>query len=189
MEICGWLYNRLLGEIERARKEGRKITQKDTQALIVKLKGENLELKKVYSKVLQMVKGRKIENPKFYDKMLRRIKGLHKNLSRKKKGSKNREKTRKKLAVAYEKLNNKRRNFLHKLSRFYVDNYDFIAVEDLKIRNMIRNRHLARSIQDASWGEFMEMLSYKAEGAGKIVKKVNPRGTSEGLSMDDPYRD
>jgi putative transposase len=59
----------------------------------------------------------------------------------------------------------------------------------LKIRNMIRNRHLARSIQDASWGEFIEMLSYKAEGAGKIVKKVNQRGTSEGLSMDDPYRD
>ena len=55
LEICRWLYNRLLEEINNARKEGRKITQKDTQALIVKLKKENPELKGVHSKVLQMV--------------------------------------------------------------------------------------------------------------------------------------
>jgi len=55
LELCRWLYNRLLGEINRARKEGRKITWKDTQALIVKFKREKPELKNVYSKVLQMV--------------------------------------------------------------------------------------------------------------------------------------
>lgn len=116
--------------------------------------------------------GRKIENPRFYERTLRRIRGLHKNLSRKKKGSKNREKARIKLARAYEKLNNQRKDFLHKLSRFYINNYDydFIAVEDLQIRNMVRNHRLAQKIQDASWGEFVKMLSCKAEGAGRVVK-------------------
>jgi len=64
---------------------------------------------------------------------------LHRELSRKKKGSKNREKARIKLSKAYERLNNQRRDFLHKLSKFYEKNNDLIVVEDLKIKNMLRN--------------------------------------------------
>ena len=306
LEISRWLYNKLLEQINNARENNVKITQRDTQALIVKLKKEQPEFQKPYSKVLQMINyqlwsgirglsqlkndgkkigklrykkkgrwktlnynqsgfsidtknnrislskigsikakihrkidgkvkgvivkrypsgkwyaivqvevkleklpetgrtvgidmeikyfltdsdGRQIENPRFYEKTLSRIKGLHKNLSRKQKDSKNREKARKKLAKAYEKLNNQRRDFLHKLSRYYVNNYDLIKVESLNIRNMVRNHRLAQKILDASWGEFMQMLSYKAEGAGRIVKKVNPRGTSKGLNYDNPLRD
>ncbi|MDI6881488.1 MAG: transposase [Methanothermobacter sp.] len=233
LDLCRCLYNRLLQELNEARAEGRKLTFYDTQKLIVRLKNEeNPELKKVHSKVLQMVnrqlwnniralsrlkkngrkvgklrfkgkwyktmnynqsgfkieenklilskigtvniklhrqikgkikgviikressgkwfavlqvedkpeplpktekatgigikhfltdsKGRQIENPKFYEKTLKKIKILQRDLSRKKRGSKNRERARIKLARAYEKLKNQRDDFLHKLSKFYI---------------------------------------------------------------------
>jgi putative transposase len=306
LELCCWLYNRLLEELNKARAGGRRLNYKDTQALIVKLKREEKpELRKVYSKVLQMVNhqlwnnlialsdlkkngrrvgklrfkgrgwyktlnynqsgfklkdgklilskvgeipiklhrrikgkvkgvvikrersgrwyaifqvedkpeplpktgravgidvgirhfltdsdGRQVENPRYYEKTLKRIKILQRNLSRKQKGSKNLEKARVKLAMAYEKLVNQRDDFLHKLSRFYVSNYDLIVVEDLPIQNMARNHTLARSILDASWGKFLRMLLYKAERAGRAVLKVDPRGTSkEGdKNLDRDYR-
>jgi len=133
--------------------------------------------------------GRQIENPKFYEKTLEKIRIAQHWLSRKKKGSKNYEKQRIKLAKLYEKLANQRNDFLHKLSRFYVDNYDVICVEDLSIGNMVRNHNLAQKILDASWGKFLQLLEQKAERATVRVVKVNPRGTSEGLSYDNPYRD
>jgi len=133
--------------------------------------------------------GRQIENPRFYEKTLKRIKIEQRKLSKKKKGSRNWEKQRRKLAKAYEKLVNQRNDFLHKLSRFYVENYDVICVENLNIRNMVRNHNLAQKILDASWGKFLHCLTYKAESAGKQVVKVNPRGTSEGLTYNNPLRD
>jgi len=123
--------------------------------------------------------GRQIENPKFYEKSLQKIKMEQKRLSRKEKGSKNREKQRIKLAKAYEKLTNQRDDFLHKLSRFYVNRYDFVAVEELNISGMTKNHSLAQKILDASWGKFFHMLAYKAERAGKLAVKVNPRNTSK----------
>ncbi len=123
--------------------------------------------------------GRKIESPKFYQRTLERIKVIQHSLSKKKKGSKNREKQRIKLAKVYEKLTNQRNDFLHKLSRFYVNNYDVICVEDLQIQNMVKNHNLAGRILDASWGKFLHMLSYKAENAGRMAIKVNPRSASK----------
>jgi putative transposase len=91
----------------------------------------------------------------------------------------------------HQKLTNQRDDFLHKLSRFYVDNYNLIAIEDLNIKGMTRNHYLARSILDASWSKFFNMLSYKAESAGKVVKGVNPRGISKeykyGEELDRDY--
>jgi|GEM_PF-182329 len=133
--------------------------------------------------------GRQIENPKFYQKTLERIRVLQHWLSKKKKGSRNHEKQRIKIAKVYEKLVNQRNDFLHKLSRFYVNNYDVICVEDLPIQNMVRNHNLAQKILDASWGKFFQLLECKAESAGVRVVKVNPRGTSEGLTYENPYRD
>ncbi|MEM3808978.1 MAG: transposase, partial [Thermoproteota archaeon] len=133
--------------------------------------------------------GRQIENPRFYEKTLRRIIVLNHWLSRKRKDSKNREKQKIKLAKAYEKLTNQRDDFLHKLSRFYVNNYDVICVENLDIKNMVRKHNLAQKILDASWGKFLQLLEQKAERAAVRVVKVNPRGTSEGLSYENPYRD
>jgi putative transposase len=123
--------------------------------------------------------GRRIENPRFYERTLERIRVLHKNLSRKKRGSKNGEKARIKLDKAYEKLVNQRNDFLHKLSRFYVNNYDVICIEKLNIRGMVRNCNLAGKILDASWGRFLQLLEFKAERAGALVERVNPRGTSQ----------
>ena len=133
--------------------------------------------------------GRQIENPRFYEKALKRIKIEQKRLSRKKRGSKNYEKQRKKLAKKYEKLINQRNDFLHKLSRFYVDTYDVICVENLNIKSMVKNHSLAQKILDASWGKFLQLLEYKAEKAGIRVVKVNPRGTSEGLNYKNKLRD
>lgn len=125
--------------------------------------------------------GRQVENPRFYERTLERIKRRQRRLSRKKKGSKNREKARVRLARAHEKLVNQRNDFLHKLSRFYVNNYDLIAVEHLNISGMARNHRLSGKILDASWGKFLHMLSYKAERAGRRVVEVDPKGTSQNL--------
>ena len=135
--------------------------------------------------------GRQIENPKFYKKTLGRIRTEQRKLSRKKKGSNNRKKEILRLAKLHQRLTNQRDDFLHKLSRFYVDNYDLIAVEDLNIKGMTRNHHLAQSILDASWSKFFGMLESKAEIAGSLVPKVNPRGTSKehkyGTEIDRDY--
>jgi len=133
--------------------------------------------------------GREVENPRFYERDLERLRVEHRKLSRKKRRSNNWLKQLKRLCKVYEKIERKRDDSLHKLSRFYVDNYDFIAVEDLKIDNMKRNHNLSMRISDASWGKFLRFLSYKAARAGKTVVKVSPRGTSEGLSWDNPLRD
>ena len=121
--------------------------------------------------------GRQVENPRFYERTLEQIRRRQRRLSRKKKGSKNREKARVKLARAHEKLVNQRNDFLHKLSRFYIN--DLIAVEHLNISGMARNHRLSGKILDASWGKFLHMLSYKAERAGRMV--VDPKGTSQNL--------
>jgi putative transposase len=122
--------------------------------------------------------GRQIENPRFYERMLERIRRLHRRLSKKRRGSASRRKAQIKLARAHEKLVSQRNDFLHKLSRFYVNNYDLIVIEKLNIRNMTRNSRLARRILDVSWGKFFSMLAYKAASAGRQLVEVDPRGTS-----------
>lgn len=133
--------------------------------------------------------GRQIENPRFYEKTLERIRVLQHWFSRKKKGSKNREKQRIKLAKTHEKLVNQRNDFLHKLSRFYVNNYNLIAVENLNIKGMVRNHNLAQKILDASWGRFLQLLHYKAENAGGVVVEVKPQGTSQEYKHEELDRD
>jgi len=133
--------------------------------------------------------GREVENPRFYERELERLRVEHRKLSRKKRRSNNWFKQLKRLCKIYEKIERRRDDFLHKLSRFYVVNYDLIAVEDLEVGNMRRNHNLSAQISDASWGKFLRFLSYKAARAGKTVVKVSPRGTSEGLSWNDPLRD
>lgn len=133
--------------------------------------------------------GLQIENPKFFDKSYKRLRKEQQKLSKKQKGSNNYNKQKKNVAKVHEKIVNCRDDFLHKVSRYYIDNYDFIAVEDLNIKKMIRNHHLARHINDVSWNRFMQFLSYKAERAGRIVVKVNPRGTSKEYRFGELDRD
>jgi len=82
-------------------------------------------------------------------------------------------KQRKKVAGIYEKINNSRKDFQHKLSMKLVSEYDLISLEDLSVGNMIKNRKLSYSISDSSWTSFVEMLTYKALWYGKSVIKID----------------
>ena len=129
--------------------------------------------------------GRKIEDLKnILKKKHKRIKKEQKKLSRKEKGSNNWKKQKERLAKAYKKLRDARRDFLHKLSRAYVDRYDVIAVEDLDSKNLSEGESstLNRRIANHAWNEFVSMLTYKASQAGKQVIEVNPKNTTKNCS-------
>ena len=116
--------------------------------------------------------GTKIENPKYLQKSERKLKVRQRRLSRKVKGSKNRNKARIIVAKTHRKIRDQRNDFLHKASRNIVNNYDKIYVEDLNVKGMLQSHSLAKRIQDASWSSFLSKLEYKAEEAGALVRKI-----------------
>ena len=93
-------------------------------------------------------------------------------LSRKQKGSNNRNKQRVKVALIHEKITNRRNDFLQKQSTMLIRENQTICIEDLKIKNMIRNRRLAQHIVSASWSKFFDMLTYKSVWYGNDIVKV-----------------
>jgi putative transposase len=103
-----------------------------------------------------------IENPQFLTTMLKPVRRAHRRLSRRQVGSNNRRKATHMLARLYERINNKRRDFLHKASAYYSSRYDLIFLERLRIMNMTKNHKLARRILDSSWSMFKTMCYYKA---------------------------
>ncbi|MFN9173749.1 MAG: IS200/IS605 family element RNA-guided endonuclease TnpB [Synechocystis sp.] len=117
--------------------------------------------------------GTKHGNPKFYRKYEKRLAKRQKQLSRKVKRSNNRNKARVKVAKVHAKITRCREDFLHKLSRKLVDENQVICVENLAVKNMVRNHSLAKSISDAGWGQFCTMLKYKSEWEGKIYVEVD----------------
>ncbi|MAK43117.1 MAG: transposase [Spongiibacter sp.] len=117
--------------------------------------------------------GEKIDNPRHLARASANLRRKQKALTRKKKGSTNRAKARLTVARCHERVANARNDFQHKLSRRLVDENQAIVVETLRIKNMMRNRRLAKAIGDAGWHSLAEKLSYKASRAGKHLVKID----------------
>lgn len=117
--------------------------------------------------------GEKYKNNRFLDKYQNKLATAQKHLSRKQKGSNNFEKQRVKVARLYEKVSNTRTDYLHKVSLDLVRNYDAIYLEDLNIKGIMKNHRLARQISDVAWGEFVGMLTYKADLNDKKIVKID----------------
>ena len=301
LDVCRWLYNRLLQELTDANEKGVKLKTYDTQNMIPSLKLENLKLNLVYSKVLQMVnytlwsnikglaaskkngrkighlrfkghgwyntlnynqsgfkidqdhsilhlskigdmrikiyrkiegcikaviikregkrwfaifqveqepqqlsktdkviglddgltsfvvdsEGNKIENPRYAEQSSDKQAKLQRKLAKAARGSNNYKALKDKIAKLHKRIKCQRDDFLNKLSRMYVNNFDIICVEDLDIKGLKEKGHntgMHRSIHDASWSKFIFMLSYKAQSAGRKLIKVDPRNTTQRCS-------
>ena len=116
--------------------------------------------------------GEVFANPKFLENNSKRLHILQKRLAKKQKGSNRRNTARLHVAKQYEKITNKRQDFLHKVSKKIISENQTIIIEDLNIDGMLKNHHLARSISSASWSEFFRMLQYKAEWNGNNIVRI-----------------
>jgi putative transposase len=129
--------------------------------------------------LLTLSNGKQIESPKFLRASEKRLTREQIQLSRKKKRSNNRKKQVTVVARVHRKIRNQRKDFAHQTSRMLINTYDHIVFEDLQIKNMMQNHHLAKSISDAGWYQLISLTKSKAEYAGKVVELVNPKGTSQ----------
>ncbi len=116
--------------------------------------------------ILTTSDGHKEDNPRYLRKAEKNLRRKQKSLSRKKKGSARRAKARLLVAKAHERVRNSRNDFQHKITRKLTDENQAVAVEDLAVRNMVKNRHLAKAISDAGWHSIRQKLGYKLERKG-----------------------
>ncbi len=129
--------------------------------------------------IITTTDGQKVEPPQYLRKAEKRLKRLQKSLSRKQRGSKNREKTRRLLAIQHAKVARQRLDFNQKMTTDLVKNHDLVVMEDLQVRSMVKNHALAKSIQDAAWGQIRQFLEYKTVRDGKLLITVPPQYTTQ----------
>lgn len=122
--------------------------------------------------------GTEINNQRYYKEAQAKLRRAQRKVARRKKGSNRRRKAVGLLARTHLHVANQRRDFQHKISRWLVDDYGLIAIEDLNVKGLASGM-LAKSVNDVGWSAFFNMLTYKAEDAGRALVRVNPSGTSQ----------
>lgn len=127
--------------------------------------------------------GDKTPKQEWYRREQKKLRVLQRRVARRSKGGTNRRKAVVALQRQHERIGNQRKDFLNKQAHTLIERYDRIAVEALRISNMVKNRHLAKSILDAGWGYFIGRLHSKAEEAGRVVVEVDPAYTSKDCSQ------
>jgi putative transposase len=125
------------------------------------------------SSLITTSNGDKVTNPRHFKQLRKKLKRIQKALSRKQKGSNNRDKVRLQVARVHAQITDARKDFLHKLTTQLVRENQTIVVEDLAIKNMVKNHKLALAISDASWGELIRQLAYKCEWYGRELIKID----------------
>ncbi len=145
----------------------------DKETLIRSNNGGKIGLDVGLSEFLTDSNGNTVDNPRTLKRLTQKLIREQQRLSRKMPKSKNRDKARIRVARVHEHIANIRKDFLHKLSTRLVIENQVIAVESLKVKNMMRNHHLAKAIADVSWSEFFRQLAYKAELHGSKLLKVD----------------
>lgn len=154
----------------------------EVEEKILEKTGKSIGIDVGIASLLTMSDGERIENPKWYRADQAKLRVVQRRVDRRKKGSHRRSKAVLLLQRQHEKTTNKRKDFLNKVAYALIATNDMIAIEDLKIRNMVHNRHLSKSIMDAGWGYLRQRLEVKAVEAGRQVIAVNPAYTSKTCS-------
>jgi len=129
--------------------------------------------------LLALSNGKFVENPKWLRVSLKELRVAQRRMSRRKRGSAGRHEARYQVAKLYDHISNQRRDFWHKTTRDLVNTYSLIAIEDLNLKFMTANHHLALSAHDAGFGIFRQLLTSKAEEAGSLIVAVNPYNTTQ----------
>ena len=161
-------------------------TEVETEVLPQKVlpqTGEAVGLDVGISHLLATSDGEFVENPRWYRAGQKDLRRVQRSVARKKKGGKNRRKTVLQLQRHHERVKNRRQDFLNKVAHRLISRYDVIALEDLRIKNMVRNHHLSKSILDAGWNYLTQKLKGKAESAGRLVEFVPAAYTSKTCSQ------
>jgi putative transposase len=118
-----------------------------------------------------------VPNPRWYQRAEAKLRRAQRKVARRKKGSHRRRKAVARLQKIHQRIKNQRHEFQHKFTFWLVQNFGVIAVEDLNVKGLAGGM-LAKSVHDVSWASFFSKLAYKAESAGRMLRAVNPRGTS-----------
>ncbi len=126
--------------------------------------------------------GERVANPPWYRTAQKNLRVAQRRVTRRKQGGTNRRKAVTVLARRHQQIQNRRKDFLNKVAHGLIERYDYIALEDLRITNMVKNPYLAKSILDAGWGYFVAHLTHKAAEAGRVVELVDPAYTSKTCS-------
>jgi putative transposase len=127
--------------------------------------------------------GQEVANPRFFRQEEQALAKAQRRLSQREKGTPERAQRRKVVARVYERSTWRRSDFTHQHSRRIVNQFDLIAVEDLAVNRMVHTHCLAKSIHDAAWSQFADLLAYKAAWAGRTFVAVNPAYTSQDCSQ------